>query len=366
MAKRAPDALNALPIQWVYLFQNRVKKGKDAALRRRVLEIFAADSYQPVEVGADNNFFRGELAIVRAGAGDTEGARALIAGITQPSKLLQLSLDPRTRALIPANFDIRAATERELARRRDIAASHPNSLNAVVDVANSLRWLGRYEEALAGLEAASPEGPAGGNFTDRDKSTNWWWDAVGYANAYLGRYDAALAAFRHGIDAKEEGAVNVSQSINLANQQQVFGRDADAIKTLAPLGDGKGASPYGVMQLMGVRGCSRFRTGDKAGADADYAYAKAHDSDAPATVTGMALCRNDLDEAAAALVRRLTDPDLMVDALLMVSDFDPPPAAYPKQIEDERLELVKMRPEVKAAIAKAGGARRFNLRSAPF
>lgn len=366
MAARAPNALNALPQQWVNMFYNRIKKGHDAALRRRTLALFAAKVYEPVEVGGSADYFRSELAMLRAADLDRAGASALIVMITEPRTLLNLSLDPRTRALIPVDFDVRVATERELTRRRDVAASHASSLYAVVAVANALRWLGRYEEALAGLAAASPEGAAGASFTDRDEMVNWWWDAVGYANVYLGRYDAGLAAFRHGIEAKEIGEVNVSQSINLANQQMIFGRNEDAIKTLAPLGEGKDASPYGVMQLIGVRGCVRFRAGDKAGADADYAYAKAHDQDAPDTETNLALCRNDLAVAADSLVRRLDDTERRVDALLTVSDFDPPPAAYPRQVEDDRLTLVKARPEVKAAIAQAGGARRFHLMRAPF
>jgi tetratricopeptide (TPR) repeat protein len=366
MAARAPDSLNALPQRWVYQFYNRIKKGSDFPLRRRALELFAAKTYDPVEVGGSTDYFRSELATLRAAEGNVIGASALIATITQPTTLLDLSLDPRTRALIPNDFDARAATERELTRRRDVAASHPASLGAVIDVANALRWLGRYEEALAELARASPEGAAGASFTDLDEKLNWWWDAVGYANVYLGRYDAALTAFRHGIDTKESGDLNVSQSINLANQQMIFGRNGDAIKTLEPVGDGKGASPFGIMQLIGVRGCVRLRAGDKAGADVDYAYAKAHEQDAPDTLTNLALCRNDLDVAAASLVRRLADTERRVDALLMVSDFDPLPAAYPKQVEHERLILVKARPEVKAAVARAGGARRFNLMSAPF
>ena len=366
MAARALDALNALPQQWIYVFYKRIKKGSDLALRRRTLELFAAKTYVPVEVGGSADYFRSELAMLHAADGNRISASTLIATITQPSTLLDLSLDPRTRDLIPGRFDVRAATERELARRRDVAASHPTSLDAVIDVADALRWLGRYEEALAGLAAASPEGAAGASFTDRNEKLNWWWDAVGYANAYLGHYDTALAAFRHGIDNKEDGQFNVSQSINLANQQMIFGRNEDAIKTLEPLPEGKGTSPYGRMQLIGVRGCVRFRAGHKTGADADYAYAKANEQNAPHTLTSLALCRNDLDVAAASLVRRLDDVERRVDALLMVSEFDPPPAAYPKQVEDERLMLVKARLEVKAAIARAGGARRFNLMSAPF
>lgn len=366
MARRTPDVLNALPQQWIYLFYNRLKKLSDITLRRRILEVLAARSYEPAEVGGSADFFRTDLATLRAGEGDQDGAAALIANITQPSTLLRLSVDPRTRAFLPANFDIRAVTESELKHRRDVAASHPSSLAAVIEVANALRWLGRYQEALAGLEAASPDGPASTNFTDVDDRRNWWWDAVGYANAFLGRYDATLAAFRQGIDAKESGTPNVSQTINLANQQVIFGHNEDAVKTLAPLGEGKGASPYGVMQLIGVRGCAKFRIGDKAGADADYAYAKVHEADAPDTVTSLALCRTDRDAAAGSLVRRLDDPDRRVDALLFISDYDPPPAAYPKQPEDAELEKVKARPEVKAAIVRAGGARRFNLTALPF
>ncbi len=366
MAARAPDALNGLPQKLIYEYYNRVKKGPDASLRRRTLEVFAAKAYQPHEIGGTADHFRSELAKLRAAEGDRTGASTLIATIAQPIVLLELSLDPRTRSLIPDDFNFRAVTERELAHRRDVAASHPASLVAVIEVANALRMLGRYEEALAGLAAASPEGAAADTFTDHDKQLNWWWDAVAFANANLGRYDAALAAFQQGITVIERGGANVSQLINLAIVQMNFGRDVDAIATLAPMREGKGTSPYGALLMISARGCARFRVGDKVGSDADYTYAKMHEQDAPGTLTSLALCRNDLDEAAASLVRRLDHMEQRIEALVTVSDFDPPPAAFPKQVEDERLALVKARPEVKAAIARAGGARRFNLMSPPF
>jgi hypothetical protein len=73
MAARAPDALNALPPRWVYQFYNRIKKGSDFALRRRALELFAAKTYDPVEVGGSTDYFRSELATLRAAEGNVIG-----------------------------------------------------------------------------------------------------------------------------------------------------------------------------------------------------------------------------------------------------------------------------------------------------
>ena len=73
------------------------------------------------------------------------------------------------------------------------------------------------------------------------------------------------------------------------------------------------------------------------------------------------LCLGDMDGAAAAFIRRLEDPDRRADALLQLSDYDDPPVKRPPHPVHSRLEALKSREDVKAAIEKAGGIRRFRL-----
>jgi len=70
-----------------------------------------------------------------------------------------------------------------------------------------------------------------------------------------------------------------------------------------------------------------------------------------------------MDGAAAATIRRLDDPERRAGALLQLSDYDPPPANGSHDPIDLRLGDLKHRPDVRAAIGRAGGTRRFIVRS---
>ena len=222
--------------------------------------------------------------------------------------------------------------------------------------------LGRDEEALSVLEAVRPDGPQGGKFTDLDMWGSAWWDYYSSAFADLGRYDDAIAAMRQGAAVQENGTPNVSQKLDLAELQMTHGHYADALTTLASF-DAKPdtVSPFGMMVFIYNRGCARFRTGDLAGAKIDHDYAVAHERDLPANLEDMLLCMGDIDGAATEMIHRLDDPDLRVDALLALSDFDTP--AYPNLSDpaDANRGKLKLRADVRAAIERAGGTRTFNI-----
>jgi tetratricopeptide (TPR) repeat protein len=278
--------------------------------------------------------------------------------------LIRISLDPRLRYTLPANFDARAAVEKDLAHLRDVAASHPGSLNVTVTIARRLRLLGRGEEALSTLEAVRPDGPQGATFTDLDRARNWWWDGMAHAYAFLGRYEDAVTAFRAGIDAKENGGANISQTFNLAALQVRFGHHAEALKTLAAF-DASNVAPstFGWTVYRLVRGCARYQTGDIAGAKADRDASIANEKDSPRNFTDLLLCMGDVDGAAAAMIRRLDNTDERVDALLQLSDFDPPAHPVTTDPGDLPMAELKKRKDIKEAIARAGGTRRFALQA---
>ena len=365
MASVTPGFLNTLSIRWLYQLSRDVKPNPE--LRRRLLSVLAAPSYQPEEVGMTSDSFKRDYAALLADSGDKAGALALARTIEDPATLVDVSIDPRLRAALPAEFDGRAEVERSLAKAREVAASHPGSMTVLLEVSKYLRVLNRPEDALATLEAARPDGPQGAAFTDLDSQRNWWWDEMARTYQMLGRYDDAVAAFRSGIEGKEYGGLNVSQTINLSDTQLRFGHPADALATIAAFESGKySISGYGEMQMRQVRGCAQIALGQAAAAKADLDYAVAHEKDAPDALMALQLCAGDIDAAAAAMIRRLDDPDLRSQALLVLSDFDPSPAAFPPEPYERRLHELKARPDVQAAIARAGGTRRYRLQGSDF
>lgn len=362
MASGNAEALNAMPIQWFHRMNENLKRQPDVAQRRHLLKILAGPDYQPDEALATGDYFKRDYAAMLADAGDKAAAAALVAQIHDPLALIVVSVDPRLNAGLPSGFDGRAAVEAWLTRAREVAASHAGSMAAVLEIARSLRQLGRPQEALATLEAARPDGPQGATFTDLDEQENWWWDGMARTYAMLGRYDEATAAYCRGIGAREFGALNVSQTLNLAHAHLRFGHPDRALATVADFETaGYNASPYGNMELHLVRGCARLADRQADAARTDIAYAAAHERDHPEALMDLLLCADDLDGAAAALIRRLDDPDRRSSALLQMSDFDPPPASFPQMPYDRRLPDLKARADVQAAIARAGGTRRYRL-----
>lgn len=359
MAAQAPVTLNQLSFRWLGYLYGQLRD--EPPLRRRMLVVLTAPGFEPVEPLAFGDQYKSQLAAILVDEGKTKEAAALVSRITVPTTLVSASLDQRLRPLVPAGFDARAATERFLMSLRDLSASHTGSLAVVLEVATTLRHLGRPEEALATLRAVDPEGPRAAEFNDLADYRLWWWDGLARTHMLLGHYDEGVAAFRHAAGQEEGGGKNVSQTINLGHAQIRFGRAADALKTIAAFETGGyDASPYGRMQLTLVRGCARAMLGDPA-VRSDIEYAVAHENDDSLTLFGLYMCTANIDAAAQVLIRQLGDPDKRAGALLLLSDFNPDPPSYPVAPYEKDFAALKARPDVQAAIARAGGTRRINL-----
>jgi len=128
LASKNAEGLNGVPIQWFYSLSRNVKQ--DAALRRRLLAVLTAPTFQPEQALVTGDPFKRDYAALLADAGDKSAAAALVGRIVEPSLLIDVSLDPRLRAMLPADFDPRAALKRRLAQARDIAASLSGSTSA--------------------------------------------------------------------------------------------------------------------------------------------------------------------------------------------------------------------------------------------
>jgi tetratricopeptide (TPR) repeat protein len=241
-------------------------------------------------------------------------------------------------------------------------ATHPYRLEAVYKTSENLRQLGRAREALEVLRAAEAEIGTPGAFSDLEDHLSWFWDNMARTYRMLGRYDDALAAYAKGGSARERGNLNVSQVLNMAGNQLSFGRNEDALRTIAVFDDPKRRrSPYGEMVLRYVRGCAHAFAGRRDLTGPDLAYAKAHEKDNREAFAWLMLCTGDMDGAAAAYIKRLDDPEQRGDALMSFSDFDDPSVARPPDPFDSLLKAVAARPDVKAAIKRAGGVRRFRV-----
>jgi tetratricopeptide (TPR) repeat protein len=360
MARDKPDVLNAIKFStWGPVYRG-FKRTPD--LYRRFLKVISSPAYVPNEPGVSTDYFRKEYAVILAQSGDMSGAAANVALIDDPLVLKRISLDPRLRTIIPENFDARTWVERHMTRMREVAAAHTGAIAPQLSVANDLRMLNKGEKALATLDAIDPAGNGSENLQDRTEQLNWWWDSRAHAYALLGRYDEAVDAFAQGQKLNELNQPNISQTINLSDMQLRFGRAADALKTLEPIVAGKiPGSPYGLMQFHSNHGCASYKVGKIDDAKADLTYLRDHVADAPSALTSLQLCMGDIEGAAQSMIKRLETPDDSVEALLDLSDYATPPSTFPPYPTDPGIIALKARPDVQAAIARAGGTRKFNI-----
>lgn len=361
MGARHPEALNAEPIRMMYSVDRALKQMPDKRLRSRFVEALASPAYQPDDVSVTGDYFKKEHATALADSGDENGARTLLSMIVEPDVLIDASLDSRLRDFMPTDFDGRAAVEARLAQVREIAASHVGSLAAVTKMADLLRKLGRAEEAIATLGTVRLDDAQETAFVDIENK-NWWWNSMAYSYAATGRYEEAVAAFRAAMKAGENGARNVSQTLNLAHTHLRFGHPDRVLAEVADVPTGPDAlSPYGEMVLRVARGCANLMLGAPTSAKVDQAYLAEHERDHPTALFEFLLCADDMDGAAGVVVRGLDDPDRRPQFLLALSDYDAPPANVPLTHAEQKLPALKARADVQAAIRRAGGTRRFRL-----
>ncbi|MGA0599770.1 hypothetical protein ACO2Q3_03600 [Caulobacter sp. KR2-114] len=360
LASQRPRALDRVSTR---LFA-RVLAAEHAVERKsyaeRILNALEIADYRPMAPGerADKLWLR--AAAFAVSAGDTAHATALLRRI-DGAMLMQVRLDGRYTAIVradPGRFEVVPAVERELAADQAAMAAHPDRLAPVREVLSTLRGLGRYDEALALAQSALDRIAASAKpaFADQSDQLNWILDQKAEILIRLGRVDEALAAERRGASTEEEGTGgNVSQTINLAGLYVLVDRPHEALTLLPSAWSLPHASLYGVAWVHAMRACALQTSGRPTELEAERAYLAAHAADNPEAALYAALCANDLDSAAAMVIAQLQDDEDRGQALVNLCPFAPlpHPSSFEESMERRRLAL-SQRPDVRAAIAKAG------------
>ncbi|WP_334181593.1 hypothetical protein [Novosphingobium sp.] len=361
MQKTLPDGIDAIQTDWLMALGRKFAGDQANPAYRRFLALLTASPRAQDDVRFEG--IRLSYARLLLASGDRTEATAQIGALHSADLLRSVSLDANLRETLPAAFDLRAAYQREIGELERRSLTRPGLLDLPIRIAAAQRAIGEPEKAHATLEAARPYGVLEKQFSDRESKLNWWWDGLARTYEQLGRYEDAVAAYRQAIAYGENGSGNISQTVNLAYLQSRFGHHDAALETLAPLGAeiDKAASPYGTMEYRLAHGCAAQGAGKLDLAQADLAYAEAHAGDHPEAVTDLQICMDRLDAAAATMIARLADPERRIGALAQLSDYAPPPANLPPVPFAAGLAALKQRPDVQAAIARAGGTRKFDV-----
>lgn len=287
--------------------------------------------------------------------GQTERARERLTTVTEPRLLMGIRLmkvfDPlRADPAFEQRLDLRAAAETNLAEKQREAAANPRLLRLVVQTSQSLRDLGRNEEALRLVDEALSRRRS---FTDTAQQENWALEERANALRMLGRPDQARRASRRATSAPEGGEQNVSQTINYAATLEAGGRAKEALAMLENVGN---ASPYGDMWVAATRACAYDSLGDSARRDVQLSYLAAHEQDNVAARVRALICANKLDEAAELYVRRLGISAQRMNAIFALQTYAPNAGAEGSRqaLLQARLRAVVARPDVQAALEKVG------------
>jgi tetratricopeptide (TPR) repeat protein len=263
--------------------------------------------------------------------------------------------DPlREEAAFERRLDVAASAEPALTRARQAAEDYPRRIALVLQLASLLRDMGRSEEALRLVEriVSSAQGPDGGaRFDDLEAHLNWLLFAKADLLYDLGRNTEARTIYSEAVGTSGIGQGNIT--LTFAGMLNAEGRGADALEvlTLAPR-----LTTFADVWLQSERACAAHLVGDAAVRDEALARIRPNELDNASAAMHALLCVNDIDGAAALMIRRLGHRAHRELALVALQPFRRlETRRMPMEVlELERLAQVRDRADVRAAVETVG------------
>ena len=345
-AQHWPTALDSLP-EGLLPEILHAPRGRGAA-RTALLEALFDAGWSRNGLGADG--FWVDLASARLDAGDSAGAVEAITRARTPSAIVRLRSDRRFDALVDRDdprFDVAAAMTAEVARLQALADAQPTRLDVRMELTYALLSAGRAADALAEADAALADLAQFDNGND----AIWLHNNRAIALRRLQRDDEALAALRHASAMREQGAINVSQVLNLGNFHASLGQPEDALRVIAPVGRMSG---YGRMVQALIQLRASLQLQRQTDADAAFAYIEAQRIDSADHYLTALLLRGEDDRAASVLAGLLDDAATRDDALAWVQQYQRAPALPGDAGYRRQREALLAREDVQQAIAAVG------------
>jgi hypothetical protein len=372
LAGEWPEALAEVPDRLMFsIWQDAGALPNGSERRFGLAQALHAAHWRPSDPFFDASRVWTDLVRALLEHGQASQAAIVARDVQAPYAIVRMRTDAAFDPIIqadPGRFDVDKAAAAQIERARAAIAAAPNRLRGVNALAAALISVGQDKAALDLLDAVIAKARSGDAsqpaFSDLDQ-LNWTMDYRARVLLRLGRSDEALAEREAAAARLEHGVANVSQMINLADLQGSLGRPRDALRTIDAVAD-RPMSPYGRMQVEDARAKANVQLGDTAALAASLAYVRAHVADAPVTAILVLLYADDIEAAARLCIGQLEDPGTRADALSLLQRWrDPPvPSAFDREI-GRRRELLRARPDVRAAAAKVGHLASFNISAPP-
>lgn len=306
----------------------------------------------------DPNRFWWELTRAYLEQGQIERATQAVLRVTSPAVILMMRVDKRYQPLLaaqPEHFNVPAALDQEIAVLEQLSKACPRVITLKVAHAQMLNVARRYDLAIkvtddvlagSGMDRIPSE-----LYDDAPTAFPWVLNARASALQGLAKFDEAEKYLRAAVNLRIRNQRNVSQTINLAAMYASLGRSQEA---KAELQEPFAANEYGRMQIQRVLLLAAVVDKDERALRDALDELRSKEKESPSTLQEALLDANQMDEAAALLIRRLAEPSLRADALFEVQDYRnvrPTPAAQARQ---QRWAELRAREDVQAAIAQVG------------
>jgi hypothetical protein len=283
--------------------------------------------------------------------------------VDDPRSIIALRADRRFKPLLKSGAvrsDAQRAAKEHIEADRKRVHDTPRSLPALQRLIYALLYSRRDAEVLALTEEATRRIDAAGDGpAPYDDVANFGYllDSRSEALVRLGRYEEALQQSQRAAQLPNRGDT-VSYSINLAATLCALNRPEEALQALPESGK---ANAYGKMQIALVQLTAAVERGAGSSADADKAlsYLREHREDSPWTFLSALVRAGALDEAEHEFLFRLSDPQERTAMLVDAQDYYD--AKLPPRMAEwgSRFNALKNRPQVLAAIARAGEVDRY-------
>jgi tetratricopeptide (TPR) repeat protein len=356
-----PDSLDEANSRDVSGFVSRVIASDAPLDKQGLLEALFWAKWQHHK-GIEPSRFWGELARMYLEQGQLERAKQVAMRITAPQIILAMRVDRRFEPLtlaLPGHFDVLIAVDKEVASLEQLSRAYPNKLVPKALHAQALVVAGRYDLAIDVTDKVLAG--RGTNqvptqlYEDAEEQFAWILNARASALKGLARWSEAEKYLRAAINLAEQARPNVSQAINLADMYSSLGRSREAVEQVRELaGHDDLMSPYAQMLIQHVLLRAAVDNNDAQAMRTALEILRNKQDDSPKTFQRALLDANEMEEAAAVLIRRLRDPSLRTDALLDVQDYRlamPTPSA---QLIRRRWSELRSREDVRAAVAEVG------------
>ena len=290
--------------------------------------------------------------------GEIAQARDKLAKYPPTDSLLTLAMDRRHQALWPEidrlrNDGFRKNLEHEASRAAAAAKAAPKDYAAATYHMQTLRALGRFEDALSvGKDLAADKAQI------EVVGSDAFWLVNEYASNLraLGRMDDAIATLDGVLTLGEDRYPELSSlAINRAEMIVAQGRFETGLNSLAKI-EAKSLShlsAYGKMFVWANKACALHALGRDN--EAKIALLADKPSNNWSAATAAAACRNDTSAIAEMLIKRMQDSDTRTAALGLFITFEASESRTAIEMAMRKvMSTARSTPAVQAELAKFG------------